>query len=100
MCEQFQGLGITRDQLRPGTVVMVAVGRGVAALNDNPTVVTTATVEQRASSADKQVYRDQDAEMWWLTVHMAPGVDLPQMYRADEILGVPSLAVRGLAASP
>lgn len=92
MCEQFEGIGVTRDELRKGTIVMVAVGRIPALANGQPCVIAPAVVMGPASDADRQVFRDAP-EMWWLEVHTARGVCLPQMYRADEILGVPALSL-------
>ncbi len=46
----------------------------------------------RASDDDTSRMVDP-ADVWWLDVHMGPGVTLPQMYRADQILGVPAVGL-------
>lgn len=81
-------IGITLDELEPGTAVMVAVGRGVM----TTTVVAWAVVLCPVGT----LTADNDpAARYWLDVYMIPGgPPLPQMYRADEILGVPALGLR------
>lgn len=93
---RWEGLGVPAGMLEPGLAVMVPVGMIPAAVNGGPTIVAYATVMGRASEQDAAAFVDP-AAMWWLEVHMAPGVTLPQMYRADQILGVPAL---GLSMAP
>ncbi len=94
MCEQLEGLGVTLNELKPGVTVMVPAGRLAAAANGHPCIIATATVMGRASQKDTEnhteTFKSNPAGVWWLNVHMAPGASLPQMYRADEILGVPA----------
>lgn len=83
---------MTPDELQPGTQVMVLVGAYAGLATDQPAVVALATVEGRAGQPDTAVSTDPD-DMWWLTVHIAPRVNLPQMYHRQEILGVPALGL-------
>jgi hypothetical protein len=92
MCERWNGLGVTPSQLEPGTVVMVPVGQVSAVVNGGPCIVASATVRGRATDADASVYVDP-TDVYWLDVHMGPGVTLPQMYPANQILGVPALGL-------
>lgn len=87
-----EGLGVPPAMLEPGLAVMVPVGTISAAVNGGPSIVAYATVIGRASEHDAAVMADP-SEMWWLDVHMGPGITLPQMYRADQILGVPALGL-------
>lgn len=75
-------LGVTGDQLKAGTVVMVATGPGPE-LNGDPAIICPATV---IGPAD-------EPNVWWLDMHVAPNVSLPQMYHAAQILGVPALSL-------
>jgi hypothetical protein len=84
-----QGLGITRDQLRPGTLVMVATGTIATQVNGTPAIICLAEVVGPANAEVTSTRIDPD-ETWWLRVQMAPGTSLPQMYRADQILGIPA----------
>lgn len=94
MCERWEGLGVTpRELMTPGTVVMVPVGQAAAIINGGPCIVAWATVIGPATEADAAVFTDPSA-MYWLEVHNGPGVTLPQMYRADQILGVPALGLK------
>jgi hypothetical protein len=78
--------------LKPGLAVMVPVGRISAVVNGGPSIICYATVRGKASETDAESFVDPDA-MWWLDVHTGPGVKLPQMYPAWEILGVPALGL-------
>jgi len=90
MCKQFEGVGVTRDELRAGVQVMVPVGATASVVNGTPCIIAWATVVGAVSERDASVMVDP-SDMWWLDVHVASGVSgLPQMYRADEILGVPA----------
>jgi hypothetical protein len=96
--QRFEGLGITADQLRPNTAVMVAVGRLVANINGQPCLIAWAIV--RGPVAENTDPTDP-AGMWWLDVYSVPGgPPLPQQYRADEILGVPALGLTMDGAPP
>jgi hypothetical protein len=94
MCDQFEGIGVTRNELQPGTIVLVAVGRIAALVNGHPCVIAPAEVMRPASDDERRTYKDPDVEVWWLNVFTAPGVHLPQMYRVDEILGLPALSLQ------
>jgi hypothetical protein len=87
--DRWQGLGITRDQLKPGTAVMVPVGTIAAQVNGWPCTIAYAEVMGPAGPEEASVYVNPE-DVWWLNVHMGPGLTLPQMYRADQILGVPA----------
>lgn len=97
MCEKWEGLGVTPRELQPGTVVMVPVGQGNALVNGDPCIIASATVRGRASDADASVFVNP-ADVYWLDVEMGPGIVLPQMYPAGQILGVPALGL-SMAAS-
>lgn len=87
------GIGITAQELTPGTAVMVPVGEIAAAVNGGPCIIAWAVVRGPASETDAAVFVDPSA-MYWLDVYMVPGgPPLPQMYRADAILGVPALGL-------
>lgn len=93
MGERFQGLGITPRELQAGTVVMVPVGQGNALVNGQPCVIAWAVVLQPAADDEAGVFTDPKRR-YWLDVYLAPGGrPLPQMYRAEEILGVPALGL-------
>lgn len=93
--EDFEGLGITKRELQPGTAVMVPVGRAAAAVNGQPCVIAWAIVRGLAASGGGM------PETWWLDVYAVPGgPPLPQMYRATEILGVPALGLSMAGAPP
>lgn len=94
MCEQFEGVGVTHNDLRPGTIVMVAVGRVPASVNGHSCVVAPAEVMRPATDEERRIYKDPTTEAWWLDVFTAPGVYLPQMYRTAEILGLPAASLR------
>lgn len=89
---RFEGVGVTARELEPGTAVMVPVGKVNAQINGGPCVIAWAVVREPA-------VRDR-ADVWWLDVYMSPGVALPQMYQADEILGVPALGLSMDGAAP
>jgi len=84
---RWEGLGVPEGMLRPGLAVMVAAGTVSAVVNGTPAIVCYATVIGRAD----------EPGMWWLRVYLGAGEPLPQMYRADHILGVPAI---GLAPAP
>lgn len=93
MSERFQGVGITERELRPGTFVMVPVGQVSAMVNGGPCIIAMAKVLRQATGSEAAVYVDHFG-VWWLDVYMVPGGEpLPQMYRADDILGVPALGL-------
>jgi len=92
--DHYEGLGITRQELVPGTVVMVPVGRIAAAVNGQPCIIAWAVVVGPVKDAGGPVYADH-IDKYWLDVYVIPGgPPLPQMYRAEEILGVPALGLR------
>lgn len=91
--ERFEGVGVTVQELQPDTAVMVPVGQANALVNGDPCIIAWAVVRGRASQTEALPDTDP-AALWWLDVYMAPGVRLPQMYRADTILGVPALGLR------
>lgn len=93
MRSALEGVGITAHELTPGTIVMVPVGQGAALGNGQPCIIAWAVVRGPASTADAAQFTDP-AAMHWLDVYMAPGhPPMPQMYRADNILGVPALGL-------
>ncbi len=94
MVTQHEGVGVTPRELTPGTAVMVPVGQVAAAVNGQPCIIAWAVVRGPANESDAAVFTDPSA-MHWLDVYMVPGgPPLPQMYRADAILGVPALGLR------
>lgn len=94
MSERHEGVGITPDQLAPGTVVMVPVGAVSAVVNGGPCVIAWAVVRGVADHFAASVFTDP-AAVYWLDVYMVPGGEpLSQMYRADSILGVPAMGLR------
>lgn len=92
MCERWEGVGVTPRELEPGTVVMVPVGQGAAIINGGPCIIAWAIVRGPASEDDAAVFTDPTRK-YWLDVYTGPGVFLPQMYAADQILGVPALGL-------
>ena len=96
VCERWEGLGVTRNELREGVQVMVPAGQLAALVEGQPCLVALATVIGPASGRETEQFTDRHkaAGMWWLNVHMGPGVSLPQMYPADQILGVPALGLQ------
>ncbi len=99
-CIRCEGVGVTpRELMTPGTVVMVPVGAGSAIVNGGPCLIAWAVVRGPADEAAASVFTDPES-MFWLDVYMGPGVaPLPQMYRADQILGVPALGLQ-MAGAP
>lgn len=96
MVTRHEGVGISERELTPGTAVMVPVGAG--SVNGDSTVIAWAVVRGPAGAADAAVFADP-AAMYWLDVYVVPGgPPLPQMYRADAILGVPTLGLSMLGA--
>lgn len=94
MQKHHEGVGVTPHELAPGTAVMVPVGQVAAAVNGGPCIIAWAVVRGPASESDAEVF-DDPAAMYWLDVYLVPGgPPLPQMYRADAILGVPALGLR------
>lgn len=91
MCDRFEGVGVTPRELAAGTVVMVPVGQTNALVNGGPSLVAWATV---LSPVDPDGDAADPGTLWWLDVHVGPGLVLAQMYRADWILGIPA---RGLS---
>ncbi len=80
-----------QDLIKPDMVVMVPVGGISADLNGHPVVICLATVLGPA----------EDEEVWWLAVQSGGGsTELPQMYRAAEILGVPALGLAMVSPDP
>lgn len=93
MCKHLEGVGITRDELRAGVQVMVPVGAAVSAISGTPCIIAWATVIGPATEWEASIMVDP-SDMWWLDVHVGPGGSgLPQMYRADQILGIPALSL-------
>ena len=77
--------------MRPGMDVMVAYTMD-AAVNGNPALIAYARVLSPAAGDDVQNWHDPDS-VWWLQVYTAPGLSLPQMFPADQILGVPAIGI-------
>lgn len=96
--DPWQDLGIPPQQIKPGLGVMVAYTLS-AAVNNEPALICFARVVERASSDDAAVFRG-NPEVWWLNVYTAPHVSLPQMFRADQILGIPALGIEGAYKAP
>lgn len=93
MSIRHEGVGVTPRDLATGTPVMVPVGGVAAIVNGGPCIIAWAVVRGPASESDAEVFTDPSA-MYWLDVYMIPGgPPLPQMYRADAILGVPALGL-------
>lgn len=99
MCERWEGVGVTPRELEPGTVVMVPVGQASAIVNGGPCIIAWAVVRGPASESDTAVLTNPKA-VYWLDVYMGPGVYLPQMYPAEQILGVPALGLSQDGAPP
>lgn len=94
MCERWEGLGVTpAELLKPGTAVMVPVGMVSAVVNGGPCVIAWARVRGPAEDHVDPEGTIRPDSMWWLDVHMGPGAVLAQMYRADQILGVPAMGL-------
>jgi hypothetical protein len=94
------GLGVTAGEMQTGTVVMVAVGGLVARTRGHACTIAWAVVQGPASGKHAALYTNPK-QMWWLDVYMIPGgPPIPQMYRADQILGVPALGLSMLGAPP
>lgn len=92
MCEHFEGLGVTVRELQPGTIVMVPVGRLVAAVNGHPCLIAWAIV--RGPAGDAAAKLGMSGERYWLDVYTIPGgPPVPQMYAPGEIIGVPALGL-------
>lgn len=90
MGNQWEGVGVTARELTADTVVMVPVGQANTMVNGGPCVIAWAVVR---GPADDRAPGDPQGR-WWLEVYLAPGAaPLPQMYRAEEILGVPALGL-------
>lgn len=91
MSERFEGVGVTPRELAPGTAVMVPVGGLAALANGNPCLIAWAVMRGKADEASADT---DPAALWWLDLYLVPGGEpLPQMYRADSILGVPALGL-------
>lgn len=86
-----EGLGVPVSMLQHGLAVMVATGTASAVVNGGPAIVCWATVRAPASPTDADGF--VGGPWYWLDVHMGGGVTLPQMYRADHILGIPALGL-------
>lgn len=94
MGKRPDGIGVTPRELTDGTAVMVPAGQISAMVNGGPCIIAWAVVRGPASESDAAAFTDP-AAMYWLDVYMVPGEPpLPQMYRADDILGVPALGLR------
>jgi len=75
--------------------VMVPVGQISAELYDHPPVLCLARVVGTHDQLEPRVTR------WWLDVWPDPGgPPLPQLYRAEEILGVPAYGFVPPAPAP
>lgn len=100
MADRFEGVGVTPRELKPGTVVMVPVGQVTALVNGGPCIIAWAQVLEPVTADDAAVFTDPKS-MWWLNVYLSPyGPPMPQMYRADTILGVPALGLHMTGAPP
>lgn len=89
---RWQGLGVTRAELEPGRAVMVASGTVAAQVNGGPAIICYAEVIGPADESSASVMIDP-SDVWWLAVFTGAGEPLPQMYRADEILGIPAIGL-------
>jgi hypothetical protein len=76
MSQRWPNLGIAPGMIGPGLSVMVCTGAALL----GAAIICYATVAQAADADDT----------WWLDVHAGGIEPLPQMYRADEILGIPA----------
>lgn len=97
--DRFEGVGVTAQQLKPGTVVMVPVGQINAVVNGGPCGIAWAVVRGPASETNPARLTDPSAK-WWLDVYMDSGQPLPQMYQVDTILGVPMPGLSMQGAPP
>lgn len=98
MSERLEGVGITLRQLEPNTVVMVPYGQGNAIVNGGPCIIAWAVV---IGPVEKDNDPTDPKARYWLNVYLARGVEpMPQMYRAEEILGVPALGLTMDGAPP
>ncbi len=77
--------GVPVEYIKPGLVVMVTTGAVSAAVNGHPTIIAFGVVKGPAGPANP--------DRWWVDVHATDGIVLPQMYRASEFLGIPSLGL-------
>lgn len=83
--------------MQPGTVVMVPVGGINAVVNGGPCIIAWAVVR---GPADDMVSAPPGTAVW-LDVYLSRDTPpLAQMYRADEILGVPALGLTMEGAPP
>lgn len=97
MNTRFQGVGVTARELKPDAVVMVPVGQVNAVVNGGPCIIAWAVVR---GPADDTVGAPPGTVVW-LDVYLSPdSPPLAQMYRADEILGVPALGLTMGGAPP
>lgn len=88
--QQTEGLGVPEHMLQPGAAVMVPYVAS-AVVNGDPALICYATVRGLASEADAASFNG--GPWYWLDVHTGGGVTLPQMFRSDQILGVPALGL-------
>lgn len=77
--------------LQPGTAVMVPYTAS-AVVNGDPALICYATVRGLAAEADAAGFNG--GPVYWLDVHTGGPTTLPQMFRADQILGVPAFGLR------
>lgn len=92
MGDRFEGLGVTERELAEGTLVMVPVGQGNALVNGQPCIIAMARVLGPAGDAAVSFVKPES--VYWLDVYAIPGGEpLPQMYPADQILGIPALGL-------
>lgn len=89
--DPWESLGLRPGQIEAGLGVMVAYTIS-AAVNGDPPLICYARAIQQATPAEAAVFVGEP-EVWWLDVYTAPGVTLPQMFRVDQILGVPAIGI-------
>lgn len=89
---RFDALGVPPRLLKRGLSVMVPVGALAASVNGSPSIVAYAITVGPASEDDAAVMTDPSST-WWFDVYVSPGAPLRQMYRVDELLGVPALGL-------
>ncbi len=75
----FDNVGVVAEHLKPGTRVVVPVGALNSAVNGGSSIAALAICLGRAEREG----------WWWFDVYMAPGGEpLPQMYPAEQLLGL------------
>lgn len=89
--DPWGALGVPREMVTAGLDVMVAYTVS-AAVNGDPALICYATVIGPAQPSEAAALGDP-GDVWWLDVHTAPGVSLPQMFHVGQILGIPAIGI-------